>query len=182
MKEIWKDIPEFEGLYRISNTGKVMTLHNNRNRLLTLKINNTGYAWVELSKNGKRKQFLVHRLVAMGFLDNPNNYPVINHKDENRLNNSVDNLEWCTLSYNTKYSIKLHPDRLHRNGKLMKIKINQYSLDGEFVRTWDNSRTIFKETGMSDYSISQCCLGIRNKAYGYKWQYAIDNSGRESAL
>ena len=112
--EVWKDIEGYEGLYRISDDGKVLSLnykHRGYPALLTPKINNEGYAWVELRKNKKPKQMLVHRLVALAFLDNPENLPIINHKDENTLNNNVSNLEWCDKAYNFKYWQMLHPER-----------------------------------------------------------------------
>ena len=99
MEEIWKDIDGYEGLYQISNLGNVKSL-NYRNqgieRILTPKCNNAGRLWVELARNGDRKPMLIHRLVAMAFIPNPNGYPQVNHMDENPKNNRVDNLEWCT--------------------------------------------------------------------------------------
>ena len=188
MKEIWKDIPGYEGIYEVSTEGRIKSFHYTIPRILTWKVNQKGYAWVELRKSGEAKQLLVHRIVATAFLDNPNNYPVINHKDENPLNNNVDNLEWCSKSYNVRYSLALHPERTlkkqrtRRNTKLRDKAIIQFTIDGRFVREWPDSRTIFLETRMSDHSISQCCRGIRHTAYGYKWQYAVHNSGKEAAL
>lgn len=113
MEEIWKDIDGFEGLYQVSNFGNVMSLnYGNRGyaKKLTPKFNNSGRLWVELLKGGKRKCMLVHRLVALAFIPNPNNFPQINHKDENPKNNFAFNLEWCTQSYNNHYSIERHPE------------------------------------------------------------------------
>ena len=105
MKEIWKDIPEYEGLYQVSNLGNVRSLNYNRTgEIKLLKQGNVnGYKVVILYKDGKKKNYLVHRLVAIAFLPNPNNLPIINHKDENPSNNNVNNLEWCTQAYNTNY-------------------------------------------------------------------------------
>lgn len=109
MKEIWRDIKEYEGLYQISNLGRVKSLckrTNHKNELiLKLGIRNT-YNTIVLLKNKVRKSYQVHRLVAEAFLPNPNNYPIVNHKDENPLNNCVDNLEWCTQKHNVLYSKK----------------------------------------------------------------------------
>lgn len=183
MEEIWKDIVGYEGLYQVSNIGNVRSL-NWKNcgyaKNLWLKPHNKGYYQVELVKNKKKKTFVVHRLVSIAFIPNPENLPCVNHKDENKQNNCVENLEWCDYKYNNRYSMNLHPERyngLHRKstpkyGKRKCYSIVQVSLNGEIVREWENSRTIFLETGMSDWSISECCRGNRKTAYGYKWQYA----------
>ena len=105
-KQIWKDIPGYEGLYQVSNTGRVRSLNYNRTgetKVLKQGTNKGGYKRVNLYKDGKFKIYFVHRLVALVFIPNPNNYPVINHKDENPKNNTVWNLEWCTQEYNINY-------------------------------------------------------------------------------
>ena len=107
-EEIWKDIKGYEGLYQISNYGRVKSFggkirsHKN-DMILKLKIRNT-YNVTNLTKNDKKKSFQIHRLVAEAFIPNPNNYPIVNHKDENPLNNYVDNLEWCTQKFNVIHS------------------------------------------------------------------------------
>ena len=111
MKEVeWKDIPNYENLYQISNYGDVKRLnsydsrgHLRNSRLRKPRISNKGYLQIGLHKNGKETKFSVHRLVAESFIPNPDNLPVINHKDENPLNNYVSNLEWCTYKYNSNY-------------------------------------------------------------------------------
>lgn len=126
--EIWKDITNYEGLYQVSNFGRVKSLKRIRKsknnspsivneRILSQK-NTKGYKSVSLSKNSKLKTFSVHRLVAQSFLDNPNNLPQINHKDENKTNNMVDNLEWCDAKYNTNYSIYKISKKIKYNGKI----------------------------------------------------------------
>jgi hypothetical protein len=113
MDEIWKPIPGYEGYYEVSNTGKVRSLTRTvimkdgkprpiKGRELKPKINN-GYPTVNLSKNGTVKTIRIHRLVALTFIPNPDNLPIINHKDENKQNNNVNNLEWCTYEYNNNY-------------------------------------------------------------------------------
>lgn len=106
-KQYWKDIPGYEGKYQVSNTGKVRSLNyqGTKGKVVRLKLynNNHGYMMIELNKNGKKKKYSVHRLVALAFIPNPNNYPIINHKDENKTNNTVWNLEWCTPKYNINY-------------------------------------------------------------------------------
>lgn len=113
MKEKWKDIPNYEGLYQISNLGNILNVK--RNKIKKQTINKEGYYYVMLSKKGKKTYFLVHRLVAQVFLDkskykcvnkDDNVILVVNHKDENKLNNNLNNLEWCTNKYNVIYSNK----------------------------------------------------------------------------
>lgn len=111
--EIWKDVPEYEGLYQISNLGNIKSLsRRNKNRinqekLMKLKLNSSGYYQVWLCKNNKDKGFFVHRLVALAFISNENNFPEVNHIDTVKINNTTSNLEWCTHSYNMKHANSL---------------------------------------------------------------------------
>lgn len=185
MKEVWKDIPGYEGLYQVSNYGSVMSLNYARRgyaKPLTPKRNNSGRLWVELTKDGVKKQMLVHRLVGLVFLPNPNGYPQINHKDENPRNNRADNLEWCTPKYNVNYFLERRdPDwfkcrkATDKYGKRLTLSIYQFSKSGTLIRRWDNSRQITVALGWSDWSISECCRGNRKTAYGYIWRYANDD-------
>lgn len=109
MEEIWKDIKDYEGLYQVSNLGRVRKLLPTKTILLKLRLEK--YVRVSLRKNGIRKRFSVHRLVAISFIPNPHNKPCVNHKDCNTSHNNVDNLEWCTYKENTAYAIKL--GRMH---------------------------------------------------------------------
>lgn len=181
--EVWKDIQGFEGIYQVSNLGNVLSL-NYRNhgyaKQLTPKCNNSGRLWVELIHGGKRRVALIHRLVGEAFIENPNNYLEINHKDENPKNNRADNLEWCTHEYNIRYFLERHPERLRtggraaqsRYGRRKSMQVKQYSMDGELVSVWESSREVTVALGWSDWSISECCRGKRKTAYGFKWQYA----------
>ena len=119
MEEIWKDIEGYEGLYEVSSYGRVRSLgqfvnHNyggyayRKGRILKPGLGSKKYLSVTLSKNGIQKQYSVHRLVAQAFIPNINNLPIINHKDENKLNNCVDNLEWCDYKYNVNYGNRLN--------------------------------------------------------------------------
>lgn len=181
MEEVWKDVQGYEGLYMVSNLGNVKSMnYANRGyaRNLVPKTNNSGRLWVELAKNGARKPLLVHRLVATAFIPNPENFPEINHIDENPKNNEVRNLEWCTHEYNNRIYREHHPLRPRtvrwvKKSPRLHLKVNQIDEHGNIVKQWPNSRDIFKETGMSDWSISECCRGKRKTAYGFKWQYAI---------
>lgn len=126
-KRIWKDIPSYEGLYQVSNDGKVRSLdridtlgRKRKGRILKQAFDKKKYKYVSLCKDNKSKALKVHRLVAMTFIPNPNNYPIINHKDENPSNNHVSNLEWCTYKYNSNYGT-----RNERLSKAMKGKNTQ---------------------------------------------------------
>ena len=101
IEKIWKPIIGYENLYKINNYGKVLSLRSNK--ILKPNNNGIGYFIIQLCKNGKRKNYLIHRLVAEHFLDNPNNLPEVNHKDEDKSNNFVNNLEWCKHKYNMNY-------------------------------------------------------------------------------
>lgn len=113
MQEIWKDIPNYEGLYQVSNIGNVKILNANGDKILKKSIS-SGYYCVGL----KGKLYYVHKLVAFAFIPNPNNLPLINHKDGNKQNNNINNLEWCTYSHNTKEAYRLG---LIKKNKMMKV-------------------------------------------------------------
>ena len=116
MQEIWKDIKGFEGLYQVSNLGRVKSLtrkvktfngfRTSKGQLLKPLKTNRGYYRVDLKQKQKNKYVSIHRLVSEAFVPNPNNYRIVNHKDSNQANNNADNLEWCTQSYNVKYAYK----------------------------------------------------------------------------
>ena len=160
-QEIWKDIPGYEGLYQVSNLGRIKSLcykSNYRNEIiLKLRKKQNGYFQVVLYKNGKPKDFSVHKLVAKTFINNPNDYPIINHKDENKQNNKVDNLEWCTHSYNNEYSLSK--------------KINQYNKDNVFIKIWSSARKIERELLINHSDILKCCKGLYKQAGGFIWKF-----------
>lgn len=114
MIEDWKDIPGYEGLYVVSNNGRVMNVRSGR--VLRGIVNNLGYIMVGLSKSGKVKMILVHRLVAEAFIKNPDNLREVNHKDEDKSNNNVDNLEWCDRKYNVNYGSRM--DKVRKTKEL----------------------------------------------------------------
>lgn len=174
MVEIWKAIQGYEGLYQVSNLGNVKSLNwANKGfpQNLYLKKHCRGYLQVELSKNGKKTMITVHRLVANAFLSNPQGLPVINHKDENKRNNCVDNLEWCTHSQNMMCYFANHDSP---NSKPLNVHevIAQKDLDGNVLKIWENAITIKHSLGLNEWAIRECCRGNRNTAYGYKWQFA----------
>lgn len=165
MEETWKDIKDYEGMYQVSNLGRVKSLKKN----IILKMNkcSSGYYNVSFWKNGKEKKKLIHRLVAEAFLDNPDNLPVINHKDENKTNNSVENLEWCTYYYNFHYGSGKEKMSI-ANSK----PVYQYTISGELVKKWDSATDVYKELGWLNTTISKCCRGKQATSHGYIWQYA----------
>ena len=182
MKEVWKDVVGYEGLYQVSNLGNVRSVNWGKrgySKNLYLKPHNKGYLQVELFKDKKRKMFMVHRLVAQAFVENANNFPLVNHKDENKANNNANNLEWCDNSYNVCYSLNKRGVETGKrkpttrcNFRRTELKVVQFTLDGCKIQEWDNSRSVFLNTGMSDWSVSECCRGKRKTAYGYIWRYA----------
>lgn len=170
MKETWKDIPDYEGLYQVSNFGKIKSLYNykrNGTNILTPKIRR-GYYQIGLRKNKKRKWIAVHRLVALAFIPNPNNYKCVNHKDENTLNNNIDNLEWCTHKYNNCYGT-----RIERVKEKTSKKILQYDLKGNFIKEHPSISSAARELKTSTGNISNCCNGHPkyHKVKGYIWRY-----------
>lgn len=154
-KEIWKDVVGYEGRYKVSNLGNVMSvnyLNTGKAQLLSKCPMNRGYLVVALSKGNKAKLKLVHRLVAEAFLPNPDNLPQINHKDKDRWNNSVDNLEWCDSQYNVVYSV----------GKAVRCI--------ELDRVFESAIEAGREMGICDNSIRKCYKGIYKTAGGYHWE------------
>lgn len=152
--EEWRCIPDYPN-YQVSNLGNVRNIKTGR--ILSSGINNSGYINVSLCKNGEAKNYMVHRLVASAFIPNPKNLPEINHKDHNRQNNCVDNLEWCTRQYNIEYS----------NSK----QVAQYDLKGNLINIWKSTREIQRQLGFDNSAISKCCLGKFKTMYGYIWKY-----------
>lgn len=174
MQEIWKDIKDYEGLYQISNLGRVKSVGRIVKRGTNFKPvcervlkmgDKDGYKYVILSKSGKTKTGWVHRLVAQAFIPNPDNLPCINHKDENPSNNVVNNLEWCTHSYNNSYN-----DVRIRAAMDKRKPIIQYAKDGTFIREWSHAREAAEALGMNKRSIYNCCTGRCRTSGGYIWK------------
>lgn len=180
--EIWKDIKWYKGLYQISNMGRVKSLERNvvrgrgglykiEEKILKSDKNRDGYLFVHLCKNGKRKHHLIHRLVAQAFIPNPHNLQQVNHRDENKTNNRVENLEWCDAKYNMNYGTSIE-----RIIKYNSIPILQFTLDGKFIRKWNSAKEVQKELGFNNSNIGNCCKGKNYKSVGgYVWMYSIIN-------
>ena len=193
--EKWKDIPNTNGIYQASNTGKIRsTLYRGKPRIHELKAqdNGTGYLIVNLVVNKVVKHYLVHRLVAMAFLEKPNNCDFVNHKDENKKNNNVDNLEWCTKSYNTIYYLNYDENRkkeyAKRFGKTSPMikhipkkyfqKVIQSTKEGQLVKEWNNATEVSLATNFLIENILSVCKKnaktdkVRKyTVYGYVWEF-----------
>lgn len=162
MEEIWKPVAVkgFESKYEISNLGRVKSIgtYNTCKRdIMTPMVDRCGYEHVQLYNNGMEKDVSVHRLVALTFITNPNGFGYVNHKDENTRNNSVDNLEWCTNSYNLAYSV----------GKSVK----QYSKEGILIKVFNTIADASRELKIPTTNISKCCKGLRKSAGNFIWKY-----------
>ena len=172
-EEIWKDIAGYEGLYKVSNLGRVKSLC--KNKLMCPRANKRGYYQINLYSDSKtRKMYLVHRLVATAFIDNPDNLPIVNHKDENTSNNCVENLEWCSVSYNICYgnAIKrLLETRQQRKRKTAEKPVLQFTKYGKLINEFISISEAARQTDCNLGAICQCCKGKRSHTGGYIWKY-----------
>lgn len=172
IEEQWMEIKGYNGKYQVSNLGRVksekrmvsfgLIKREVKEKILKPCSNGNGYLYVSLGRGVENRRY-IHRLVAEAFIANPNNYPQINHKDENRNNNSVDNLEWCDAKYNCNYGT-------HRQKRYKPV--TQYSLKNKYIKTWPSIKeaSIFFN-GKSRSHIGSCCSGKKTTAFGYKWKY-----------
>lgn len=168
--EVWRFVPAYEGLYMVSNLGRVKSL----DRVITYKDgrkaclkgmmlkqhkDKKGYIYVYLSKDGKSKFFYIHRLVAIAFIpnDDPDNKKEINHKDENKQNNCAENIEWCDRTYNINYSIS--------------TPIEVYK-DGELICVFESQNEAARQLGLFQSAITKVLKGSRNHTGGYTFKYA----------
>lgn len=155
MKENYKNIVGYEDLYEVSDTGLVR--NKATGKILKPLKNNRGYLHVRLYKDGIGKFKLVHRLVAEAFLPNPLNLSEVNHIDENKLNNNVDNVEWCSRQYNIDYS--------------QSKSVCQYSLDGRLLNIYKSAYEAERQTGINQGNICKCCLGKIKSSGNFIWKY-----------
>ena len=163
----------YEKLYKVSNLGRIMSLNYRRTgraKLMTPVEDKNGYFKVGFWKNGEYKRCLVHRLVAFAFLPNPENLSEINHIDQNKENNRVENLEWCDRKYNNNYGS--HNERVSKamtNGKLSK-PVLQLSLSGELIREWPSTMECARN-GFNQGAVAACCRGERKTHKGFCFMY-----------
>ena len=170
MKEIWKNIDP-DGIYKVSNLGRVKTTIRQGCSVEFLKpcVNKKGYLQVDMRYGGKRHIARVHRLVALAFIPNPDNLPEINHKDENKKNNRIDNLEWCTHLYNIRYGTGSA-----RGKESLKYDINQYDFSGKLIRQWRGMNVLARTLGIESTCVLRSCKGETRTYNGYIWCYADD--------
>lgn len=182
--EEWKDIKGYEGLYQVSNEGRVKSLSRNcfvkdklgnkycrtiKEKILKPIKQSNGYLYNTLHKNGEGKMFRTHRLVAEAFIPNSNSLLIINHKDEDKENNSVSNLEWCTPKYNSNYGNSI-AKRVTKQAK----QVYQYDLDGNLVKVWESTMECGRN-GYGQSKIVMCCNGKRKTHKGYIWSFEYLN-------
>ncbi len=168
--EQWKDIAGFDGLYQISNFGSVKRLGRNERTLKPRMCK--GYETVCLCKNGIRHNRRINRLVALAFISNPENKPEVNHKDGNKRNNSVSNLEWCTSSENQIHAMRTGLNPMLKNNSVLSKPVDMLSKSGELLRTFPSFKEAERQTGISRRNIHSCCTGGRCKtAGGFVWKY-----------
>lgn len=196
-KEIWLPIPNFDGLYEASSLGNVRAPEKRiigrlgipytrpAQQIRVVISQSNGYGYVRLSKNGKSKNYRVHRIVADLFVENPNGYNVVNHKDENKANNRADNLEWCTHDYNVHYGTGISRTRAWMMENRAK-PIQQYSKSGDFIREFPSVMDASKELNIEHINIIKCAKGSMDMAHngkrysrktagGYVWKYKEDH-------
>ena len=162
MSEEWRDVVGYEGLYQVSDQGRVKSFKWNKERFLKPSMDKDGYLLVTLCAGGKRKTLKVHRLVCEVFHENPDNKPQVNHINEIKTDNRASNLEWCTCKQNVNHG--------SRNERVSK-PVGQYSLDGKLIKLWPSTMEAERQAGFNHGNISQVANGKYKQAYGCIWRY-----------
>lgn len=172
-KEEWRPVVGYEGLYEVSDMGRVRSLNFNKTKkaiMLKQGLRNH-YLRVTLHKKGNQLSESVHRIVAFAFPEICGDYfegAQVNHKDENKTNNAAWNLEWCTPKYNSNYGTGVE-----RSANAKKKPIIQLSLNNDFIKRWDSAKDAGEYLRINAQHIRRCCHNVRKTAYGFKWQYAV---------
>jgi len=165
-KELWKDIKGYEGLYQISNTGKVLSIARKTTNggLMALTFDKDGYLCVDLYKDNKRKNCKVHRLVAEAFLEKDSGKNIVNHKDENKANNNADNLEWCDVQYNNTYNMRQKKINSRKRKPVRSIA------DDGTITCYESITKASEVMNISRRSIQYCLSGKCQTVAGYRWE------------
>lgn len=185
--EIWKDVEGFEGSYQVSNLGRVKNVCRHirgrndgirtiRERIRIQRQSRTGYCMTILSSNNKQKNCTIHRLVALSFVENPNNYTEVNHIDGDKMNNRADNLEWCTRSENNRHAIRTGLRRHNWTGMFgskhrLSKPVTQRDLNGKYINVFESTGDAERKTGVSAKGISRIAIRKKGHAGGFAWSY-----------
>lgn len=164
MEIVWKDVSGYEDYYEVSNQGVIR--NKNTKRVLKPLLKKNGYLMVDLGYRGV-KTVLVHRIVATAFIENPNNFPCVNHKNENKTDNRADNLEWCTQKYNLNYGF----GSTAKNSPVL-----QFDASGNFIKLWASIKEAAETLGIKYQGISRVCRGERKTSGGFRWEYVDEFS------
>lgn len=167
MCEIWRDVSGYEGYYQVSNYGRVRSTYNSYRKgdaeyyVMKGSLDTGGYRQVLLTSNGRPRNFKIHKLVATAFIPNPNGYKELNHIDEDKTNNHVDNLEWCTREYNINYG---------KRTEKTSHKVAQYSLDGELINIFPSIRSASRYMGKKYPANIAYAISNNRPRFGYYWR------------
>lgn len=186
MKEIWRNVKGYEGLYEVSNLGRIKSIQRSGTPggVRKLNVNKYGYVYVMLSKSNKHKNHTVHRLVGLAFIPSVDGKELINHIDGNKSNNNLKNLEWVNNSENRKHAFannlqKVNLDKAHEVAwENQKRKVKQFSLDGKFVSEFLSIQEAAIKNGIGRTGISQCLSGRYKQSGGFMWKYSEDVIGK----